>query len=142
VGVFTYSPQEGTRAAALADDVPESVKRERLEAVQELQRHITAERYESRVGGTAAVLIEAAAGADGLARGRLPWQADDIDGVTWVRTEAAPGSLVETQVTGVQDDYDFTATCVRTLEMPALPSVAPMRGRALPVASSLGSFGR
>ena len=142
VGVFTYSPQEGTRAAALADDVPESVKRERLEAVQELQRHITAERYESRVGGTAPVLIEAAGGADGLARGRLPWQADDIDGVTWVRTEAAPGSLVETQVTGVQDDYDFTATCVRTLEMPALPSVAPMRGRALPVASSLGSFGR
>ncbi|MGA1309598.1 MAG: MiaB/RimO family radical SAM methylthiotransferase, partial [Gemmatimonadaceae bacterium] len=35
VGVFTYSPQEGTRAAALADDVPESVKRGRLEAVQE-----------------------------------------------------------------------------------------------------------
>ena len=142
VGVFTYSPQEGTRAAALADDVPESVKRERLEAVQELQRHITAERYESRVGGTAPVLIEAAAGADGLARGRLPWQADDIDGVTWVRTEAAPGSLVETQVTGVQDDYDFTATCVRTLEVPAVPSTVPSRGRALPVASSLGSFGR
>jgi len=142
VGVFTYSPQEGTRAAQLADDVPESVKRERLEAVQELQRHITAERYESRVGGLAPVLIEAAAGADGLARGRLPWQADDIDGVTWVRTEAAPGSLIETRVTAVQDDYDFTADFVRPLEMPAVPSAAPARGRTLPVAPSIGSFGR
>jgi ribosomal protein S12 methylthiotransferase len=142
VGVFTYSPQEGTRAAALDDDVPESVKRERLEAVQELQRHITAERYESRVGDMAPVLIEAAAGADGLARGRLPWQADDIDGVTWVRTEAAPGSLIETRVTAVQDDYDFTADFVRPLEMPAVPSAAPARGRTLPVAPSIGSFGR
>ena len=142
VGVFTYSPQEGTRAATLDDDVPESVKRERLEAVQELQRHITAERYESRVGDMAPVLIEAAAGADGLARGRLPWQADDIDGVTWVRTEAAPGSLIETRVTAVQDDYDFTADFVRPLEMPAVPSAAPARGRTLPVAPSIGSFGR
>ena len=142
VWVFTYSPQEGTRAAALDDDVPESVKRERLEAVQELQRHITAERYESRVGSLAPVLIEAAAGADGLARGRLPWQADDIDGVTWVRTEAAPGSLIETRVTAVQDDYDFTADFVRPLEMPAVPSAAPARGRTLPVAPSIGSFGR
>ena len=74
VGVFTYSPQEGTRAAQLADDVPESVKRERLEAVQ--------------------------------------------------------------------DDYDFTAAFVSTLEGPAAPSAAPARGRALPVTSSLGSFGR
>jgi len=142
VGVFTYSPQEGTRAAALDDDVPESVKRDRLEAVQELQRHITAERYESRVGAMAPALIEAAAGADGLARGRLPWQADDIDGVTWVRTVATPGSLIETRVTAVQDDYDFTADFVRTLEMPAVPSAAPARGRTLPVAPSIGSFGR
>ena len=142
VGVFTYSPQEGTRAAQLADDVPESVKRERLEAVQELQRHITAERYEARLGATAPVLIEAAADAEGLARGRLPWQADDIDGVTWVRTDAAPGSLIEGRVTAVQDDYDFTAAFVSTLEGPAAPSAAPARGRALPVTSSLGSFGR
>ena len=142
VGVFTYSPQEGTRAAALADDVPEGVKRERLEAVQELQRHITAERYESRIGVTAPVLIEAAAGAEGLARGRLPWQADDIDGVTWVRTDVTPGSLVETRVTAVQDDYDFIADVVRTLEMPAAPSAAPVRGRALPMAATIGSFGR
>ena len=46
VGAFTYSPQEGTRAAEMVDDVPDAVKRERLERLTELQRPITAERYE------------------------------------------------------------------------------------------------
>ena len=50
VGAFTYSPQEGTRAAEMVDDVPESVKRERLERLIELQRQITAERYERFIG--------------------------------------------------------------------------------------------
>src|SRR5258708_35785901 len=35
LGVFAYSPQQGTRAAELADDVPEGVKRERVEQVTE-----------------------------------------------------------------------------------------------------------
>jgi len=141
VGVFTYSPQEGTRGAALADDVPEPLKRERLEAVQELQRHITAERYESRIGSVAPALIEAAADADGMARARLPWQADDIDGVTWVATDAAPGSFVEVTVDDVIDDYDFRATARRVLEPVAAPVASPRR-RELPVTTTIGSFGR
>src|SRR5437764_12271901 len=58
VGAFTYSPQEGTRAAELTDDVPESVKQERLERLNETQRLITAERYEQRLGRTTRVLID------------------------------------------------------------------------------------
>src|SRR5689334_4151968 len=46
VGAFTYSPQEGTRAATLEDDVSESTKRQRLERLVELQRLVTADRYE------------------------------------------------------------------------------------------------
>src|SRR5205085_2768386 len=57
VGAFTYSPQDGTRAARLPDDVHEAIKRERLERLTEVQRAITAEKYESRVGRTAPVLI-------------------------------------------------------------------------------------
>jgi len=143
VGVFTYSPQEGTRGALLNDDVPESLKLQRLEAVQELQRHITAERYESRIGTKAPALIEAAADADGLARARLPWQADDIDGVTWVATDAAPGSFVEVVVDEVVDDYDFHATAQRVLAEVRKPAPEPKRSRALPVTSTtIGSFGR
>src|SRR5258708_17396021 len=58
VGAFTYSPQEGTHAASMVDDVPESVKRIRLERLMELQRQITAERYGRVVGNPARVLID------------------------------------------------------------------------------------
>ncbi|MFL5528885.1 MAG: 30S ribosomal protein S12 methylthiotransferase RimO, partial [Gemmatimonadaceae bacterium] len=58
VGAFTYSPQEGTRAAEYADDVHDAVKRERLERLSELQRAITAEKYESRTGRTALALVD------------------------------------------------------------------------------------
>lgn len=143
VGVFTYSPQEGTRGAALHDDVPEVVKRERLEAVQELQRHITAERYESRVGSVVpALILEAGAGGE-PAMARVPWQADDIDGVTHVVTDAPAGSLVEVEVTEVVDDYDFEARAVRLLAAPPGAAPAERKGRALPmVGASMGSFGR
>ncbi|MBP7549830.1 MAG: 30S ribosomal protein S12 methylthiotransferase RimO [Gemmatimonadaceae bacterium] len=143
VGVFTYSPQDGTRGAELDDDVPEIVKRERLEQVQELQRHITAERYESRIGQVApALVLEAGTGAE-PAIARLPWQADDIDGVTRVVTDAAPGSLIEVEVTEVVDDYDFEARALGLLSAPPPRAPEGRQGRALPMAgASMGSFGR
>ncbi|MBX9929203.1 MAG: 30S ribosomal protein S12 methylthiotransferase RimO [Gemmatimonadaceae bacterium] len=140
VGVFTYSPQEGTRAAALVDDVPESLKRARLEELQEVQRHITAERYESRIGQTARVLVERSAHGGTSASGRLPWQADDIDGVTWLDVDVPAGAFAEVEVTEVVDDYDFRA---RVIAVHAAPAVAPVARRALPmVGASMGSFGR
>ena len=143
VGVFTYSPQDGTRGAELDDDVPEIVKRERLEQVQELQRHITAERYESRVGQVAPALVLEAGTADGPAIARLPWQADDIDGVTRVVTDAAPGSLIEVEVTEVVDDYDFEARALGVIAAPPPRAPEGRQGRALPMAgTSMGSFGR
>jgi ribosomal protein S12 methylthiotransferase len=145
VGVFTYSPQEGTRGAELVDDVPDDVKRERLERVQELQRHITAERYETRLGQVAtALVIEVGEGeAGGPAIARLPWQADDIDGITRVATDAAPGSLIEVEVTEVVDDYDFAARLRRVLVPAAEVRAVPARSRELPLAgASIGSFGR
>lgn len=143
VGVFTYSPQEGTRGAELEDDVPETLKRERLEAVQELQRHITAERYEARIGSVTEALVIEAAGADGVATARLAWQADDIDGIARVVTQAPPGALLEVEVTEVVDDYDFEARERRELSRIAALSTAPVRSRSLPMISvGGGSFGR
>jgi ribosomal protein S12 methylthiotransferase len=142
VGVFSYSPQDGTRGAEMRDDVSEGVKRERLEIVQEMQRHITAERYEARVGNVARALVEAPRRADEPARARLEWQADDIDGLTWIDTDAPAGSLLEVDVTEVVDDYDFTATQRRVLVVPPM-AAAGVGSRELPVmATTLGSFGR
>jgi len=148
VGAFTYSPQEGTRAHALADDVPEAVKRERLERLTDLQRAITGERYEGRIGRVARLLVDRPAEPGGPAQARAPWQADDVDGVTWVDTDAAPGTFVEARIDEVVDDYDFAATALRVLDRP-LAAPSARRTRALPMlattsmpATSIGSFGR
>jgi ribosomal protein S12 methylthiotransferase len=141
VGAFTYSAQEGTRAWSLPDDVPDDVKRDRLERLTELQRVITSERYESHVGAKVRVLVDAAADASGRAQARAPWQADDVDGVTRVVTDAAPGDFVDVQIDAVEDDYDFAATALRVAERYRAPRPVRM-GRVLPVTSTVGSFGR
>ena len=141
VGAFTYSPQEGTRAAQYADDVHEATKRERLERLTEVQRSITADRYETRIGKTALALVDRTDAA-GTSEARLPWQADDIDGITYLDESLLPGTLAEVAVQEVVDDYDFRASLIRV----ALPVGAPERRRArreLPVSQvTMGSYGR
>jgi ribosomal protein S12 methylthiotransferase len=142
VGAFTYSPQEGTRAAEYPDDVHETVKRERLERLTELQRGITAEKYESRTGGTAMALVDRADAERGTSQARLPWQADDIDGVTQIDEALPPGTIAEVAVEEVVDDYDFQASVIRV----ALPATIPEGrrvSRQLPITQvTIGSYGR
>lgn len=142
VGAFTYSPQEGTRAAQLGDDVYEAVKRERLERLTELQRSITAERYELRLGSRALALVDRSGNVAGTSIARLPWQADDIDGITYIDESLPPGTIAEVAVEEVVDDYDFQASLIRV----ALPAHAPERRRArreLPMQQiTMGSYGR
>lgn len=141
VGAFTYSPQEGTRAAKLADDVPDAVKRERLERLTDVQRSITADRYEKRIGSRAVAIVDRV--NDSGCQARLPWQADDIDGTTQLAEHFSPGSFVDVKVTGVVEDYDFTAEAL--LHQPAQSHVHPerrTRPRVLPLAGSMGSYGR
>jgi ribosomal protein S12 methylthiotransferase len=164
VGVFTYSPQEGTRANDMPDDVPQSLKNERQERVQELQRAITGERYERFTGRDAQVMVVSESTEPGVLECRAPWQADDIDGVVRVRVGAgfdinvqaggAPptsipmGTLLDVRVEHVVDDYDFQATLLGIADVPVAlaPAVAAARrSRSLPMmnaVSSVGSFGR
>ena len=141
VGAFTYSPQEGTRAADMDDDVPDSLKRERLERLLDLQRQITAERYERFEGRVARVMIDRV--VDGEAQGRTVWQADDVDGIAYVggAESLAPGTIIEARIEHVEDDVDFRATLARVIDAPQ--PAARHRARALPMlATTIGSFGR
>jgi len=142
VGAFTYSPQEGTRAAQYADDVHEAVKRERLERLTELQRSITGERYESRVGRTAPAIVDRTNPENGTSQARLPWQADDIDGVTQIDVALPPGTIAEVAVEEVVDDYDFQASVIR-VPLPAGIREPRRVSRELPIAQvTIGSYGR
>jgi len=117
LGVFTYSAQEGTRAAALADDVPDDVKRARQGELVEVQRLITEERLGRFVGREVDVLVDEVLSADDASGathvGRVAWQADDVDGVTWVRAGGwgRPGEFVRARLEG-NEDYDFHAVAL------------------------------
>ncbi|HEU4565506.1 MAG TPA: 30S ribosomal protein S12 methylthiotransferase RimO [Gemmatimonadaceae bacterium] len=147
VGAFTYSPQEGTRAVSYEDDVPDDVKRERLERLMELQRAITAERYERHLGRAVTAIVDRGADAPGgPAEARVPWQAEDIDGVTQLDLSAlgaaavGPGAFVEAELREVVDDYGYEAVARRVLDAPA--AVSGPRRRLPLIATSVGSFGR
>jgi ribosomal protein S12 methylthiotransferase len=116
LGAFAYSPQEGTRAVQYPDDVPDDLKRQRLEELLEVQRAISGERLARFVGREARVLVDRLAepDEDGVTHvGRVAWQADDVDGVTYVATGgwAAPGSFLDARLTA-SEDYDFRAVAV------------------------------
>ena len=116
LGGFAYSPQEGTRGVQYPDDVPDGVKRDRLEELLEVQRAISAERLARFVGRDVPVLVDRLADPDETGAthvGRVPWQADDVDGVTYLEQGgwSAPGTFVRARVTA-SEDYDFRAVAL------------------------------
>ena len=140
VGAFTYSAQEGTLAGAMVDDVPESLKQERLERLSELQRLITGERFEQRVGRRVRAIVDRV--DENAIEARTIWQAHDIDGISMMSVDGAhvrPGSLLDVNVESVEDDYDLAASIVRIVDQP--PGVLPPPRRSLPLVS-IGSYGR
>ena len=81
VGVFTYSPEEGTAAFALGDPVPRRTKEARKRRLLELQQKIAREKNQAFVGRTIEVLVEGAhEETDLIVKGRHQGQAPDIDG--------------------------------------------------------------
>ena len=68
---FVYSPRAGTEAAEMPDQVPDEVKRERIEQLVEAVQRIASERNAERVGGVEEVLVEGPSRTDpSLLRGR------------------------------------------------------------------------
>jgi tRNA-2-methylthio-N6-dimethylallyladenosine synthase len=68
---FVYSPRSGTEAAAMPDQVPDAVKRERIERLVDVVQRVAAERNACRVGRVEEVLVEGPSRTDpALLRGR------------------------------------------------------------------------
>jgi ribosomal protein S12 methylthiotransferase len=117
VGAFTYSVEEGTRAAEMPGQVDDDVMEERLEEVMELQRGISFERNEEMLGREVEVLVDAQVDDDPdyVAVGRTVGQAVDVDGVTHLRGSAAPapGTLLTARIVEALD-YDMVAELLDT----------------------------
>jgi ribosomal protein S12 methylthiotransferase len=143
VGAFTYSAQEGTAAGAMVDDVPESLKGERLERLQELQRLITAERLEQRVGRTVRAMVDRVDGQ--RVEARTIWQAQEIDGITVLGSQFSAlgaGGIIDVRVDGVEDDHDLAATVLHVVSESREPRTENRQRRNLPLAATTGSYGR
>jgi tRNA-2-methylthio-N6-dimethylallyladenosine synthase len=68
---FVFSPRKGTEAAGMPDQLPDEVKRERIERLVEVVQHIAAERNRERIGRVEEVLVEGPSRTDpALLRGR------------------------------------------------------------------------
>jgi tRNA-2-methylthio-N6-dimethylallyladenosine synthase len=93
---FVFSPRNGTEAATMADQVPEDVKRERIERLIDVVQRVAHERNARRVGGVEEVLVEGPSRTDpSLLRGRTRRNTT----VNFAGT-AAPGELVEVTIEG------------------------------------------
>ena len=112
-GVFPYDAQEGTPAATLPGQVPAALAFARAAQLGEAIDDVAAGFWEALVGRPLDVLIERGAGADGVAVGRCPLQAPDIDGRTFVRgARTRRGQLVHAVASG-SVGYDVEADAGR-----------------------------
>ena len=85
MGCFTYSEEEGTAAAELEDDVPPEEKQRRAEELMDLQREISAELNEQKVGRTLLVLIDGQ--NDDVFMGRTEYDSPDVDNDVFIDRE-------------------------------------------------------
>jgi ribosomal protein S12 methylthiotransferase len=81
VGVFAYSPEEGTVAAKLPGQIPARTRRARAQRLRDLADTIGCQIAETRVGGELEVLVEGVDEDDGAIVGRWKGQAPEIDGL-------------------------------------------------------------
>ena len=104
-GVFAYSPEEGTPAAVMPEQVDEQIKKDRVDIITTLQQDIMEAFCQSMVGKTISVLVE---GYDRDAEvwfGRSWADSPEVDGRVFftVRHRVRTGEFIRVRVTGVQD---------------------------------------
>jgi ribosomal protein S12 methylthiotransferase len=114
VGVFQYSREEGTKAYALAGQVPERVKRARLDRLMKIQAKAAGEFHESMVGRVIKILVEELEpGGKYIYTGRSEYDAPDVDGACIVRSPKplVIGRLVPVKITAALG-YDLEGEAV------------------------------
>jgi ribosomal protein S12 methylthiotransferase len=105
LGVFTYSPEEGTAAHAFAAPVPAEVALDRLDRIMKAQAKISLKKNRALIGSRQRVLVDDM--EDMALIGRLQTQAPEIDGVVYLsETAAEPGDFVDVTITDAAE-YDL-----------------------------------
>ncbi len=108
LGVFQYSREDGTPAAAMSDQIPEEVKQQRYDELMSLQQGIAFDLAEEMPGRELDVLIEGRITDEDAYVGRTYRDAPDVDGLIFLDTkeELMTGDFVKVKVTGARE-YDL-----------------------------------
>lgn len=113
MGVFPFSPEEGTPAAGMEGQIDEQVKQDRADTLMKLQMRINTEQNEAKIGKTLRVLVEDYDPVSEAHFGRSAADAPDIDGKVYFKAthRIAPGSMVDVKIREVVD-YDLYGCAV------------------------------
>ncbi len=106
LGVFTFSPEEGTPAYSMDNQVEPEIAANRRDILMQIQQPIAAAHNQSYVGRQLDVLIEQEHPGSGELIGRSRQFAPEVDGLVYVRGEASLGSIVAVNITAA-DVYDL-----------------------------------
>ncbi len=110
LGIFTYSPEDGSVAANMPNQVDEKIKIERKQELMQIQAEISSEILEKYVGQNLPILVENAHEEwPGLHRGRAWFQAPEVDGITYISGPGvSPATMVNADIVE-SAEYDLTA---------------------------------
>lgn len=108
LGVFTYSPEDGTPAASMPDQIPEEIKEERRDELMELAQEISLDKGNARIGSEVLVMIEGKVSGESAYIGRTYGDAPKVDGYIFVQTGELlmTGDFAKVRVTGALE-YDL-----------------------------------
>lgn len=113
LGAFTYSREEGSRAAAFSCHVATREAGRRLDALMSVQQNIAVEFNRSLVGKRISGIVDGPSGRDDLPlAGRTYGDAPEVDGTVFISGRTAPGKIVELEITDVEG-YDLLAKVAR-----------------------------
>ena len=111
LGVFVFSPEEGTKAYQFSDMVPEELATDRFDQIMAQQQYISKQLLSRHLGKTVSILPEFL--ENGYAVGRSVYDAPDIDGLVFLDKAVKIGEIVEA-VLEENNEYDYFASVVET----------------------------
>lgn len=108
LGVFLYSQEEDTPAAAMENQIPEEIKEKRRDALMELQQDIAFDKAEAMVGTELMAMVEGKLADENAYVARTYGDAPDIDGYLFINTAETlvSGDFVKVRITGALE-YDL-----------------------------------
>ncbi|MEM6752302.1 MAG: 30S ribosomal protein S12 methylthiotransferase RimO [Cyanobacteria bacterium P01_C01_bin.38] len=113
VGVFTFSPEEGTKAYNLPNQLPQEIMDERRDILMQTQQPISLKNNQLEVGKVVNVLIEQENPIRKELIGRSSRFAPEVDGQIYVRGEASLGSIVQVKIDAA-DAYDLYGEVIKS----------------------------